>query len=75
MLQVSNNKATDTGLFNIIFTLIDSTISENIYMIEQLTLSEEGTVSIVASEFPCDANLSSVLARDLLNDSNFIFES
>ena len=75
VLQVSNNKATDTGLFNIIFTLIDSTISENIYMIEQLTLSEESTVSIVASEFPCDANLSSVLARDLLNDSNFIFES
>ena len=37
-----------------VFTVIDDKFSENIYIVEQLTFSQEGTVDIVASEHQCD---------------------
>lgn len=74
-MTVSNGKVTQSSLFNSVFTIQEVTRSENVYMVEQLTLDEDGTVQISASEFPCDTNLSSVMARDVLNDSLFVFEN
>ena len=37
----------------VIFTIKNARIGKNIYMVEQLTFSQEGTVDIVASEHPC----------------------
>ena len=44
-------------------------------MVEQLTLDEDGTVQIAASEFPCNENLASIVAADVLSDSLYIFEN
>ena len=74
-MTVSEGKATQSSLFNSVFTIKEVTRSENIYMIEQLTLEEDGTVQIAASEFPCDANLASIMAKDVLTDSLFVFET
>ena len=43
------------------FTINDpDKVSENIYVVEQLTFSEEGTVDIVASEHPCTTEAGTV---------------
>jgi len=39
---------------DIIFSIKDERVNQNIYVVEQLTFSQEGTVDIVASEHPCD---------------------
>jgi hypothetical protein len=38
-----------------------------VYVIEQLTFSQEGTVDIVASEHPCDDDRRSLLVAAMLN--------
>ena len=43
-------------------------------MVEQLTLSEEGLVDIVAVEFPTTSAFNSLIALDLLNSSAFTTE-
>jgi len=68
-ITVSNGKALDWSIAAI-FSLIETISSENVYRVEQLTLSQENTVEIAASEFPCDNNLSSLIAQDLTS-SNF----
>jgi hypothetical protein len=74
-MTVSGGKVTQSALFNSVFTIQEVTTSENIYLVEQLTLSEEGLVEVAASEFPCNANLSSLVAQDVLTDSLFVFEN
>ena len=51
---VSNNVVTDPEFHDSVFSLKNSSVSQNVYVVEQLTFSEEGTVDIVASEHPCD---------------------
>jgi hypothetical protein len=74
-LAISGGIVRDATFYSIIFTLIESNISQNIYMVEQLTLDEDGTVQISASEFPCNENLASIVAADVLSDSLYIFEN
>lgn len=76
-ITVSNNAVTDSTFFNTVFTIIDSSTSQNVYLVEQLTLNEDGIVQIVASEFPCDDRLSSLIAQDLMaaNRPRFVIES
>lgn len=66
-MEVSNNQVTDDAFNNSVFTIIVDTNSRGIYMVEQLTFSQEGTVDIVASEYPCDDKDRSILARDVLD--------
>lgn len=73
-MTVSNAKATEVALRNAVFTIVDATVSQNVYTVEQLTLTEDGTVQISASEFPCDTNGASLIAQDVLRDANFTFE-
>ena len=70
-MQVSDGKATDSKFNSSIFSVVSTTNSQNVYRVEQLTLSQENTVEIVASEFPCDSGLVSLMARDLRSSSAF----
>lgn len=74
-LTVSNGKSVDPTFAGTVFTVLQSTSSENVYMVEQLTLNEDNTVQITASEFPCDSRLSSLIAQDVLNPARFLSES
>ena len=40
-------------------------------MVEQLTFSQEGTVDIVASEYPCDDDERSLLAQQVVRSDLF----
>lgn len=73
-MTISGGIVAETSLWGALFTIVDATTSENIYMVEQLSLAEDNTVQITASDFPCDANLSSVMAQDVINDNRFFFE-
>jgi len=74
-MQVTNMTTSDATFFNTIFTIESTVISQNIYLVEQLTLDQDNTVSIVASEFPCDDNSVSKMALDITDDSKFTFDS
>lgn len=72
-MTLSDGRVTDSTLYGSLFTIVEATSSENIYMVEQLTLNEDGTVQITASEFPCDSRLSSLIAQDLTPDNRARF--
>ena len=68
-MQVSNGEVSDNALFNSVFAISNKTVSTNIYVIEQLTFSQEGTVDIVASEHACDSSDRSKLVDEFVNGS------
>jgi len=68
-LRIVNGKTSDPELFNSVFSVRDRSVSQNVYVIEQLTFSKEGIVDIVASEHPCDEEGRSRLVDSILNDS------
>ena len=71
-INVTNGKAQDWSIAAI-FSLVETVSSENVYRVEQLTLNQENTVEIVASEFPCDNNFSSLIAQDITGSGFQIF--
>ena len=73
-MTVASGKAVEPKFFDSVFTLLDSTVSSSTYMIEQLTVNEDGLVDIVAVDFPTTSTFNSKLALDLLNDSAFVTE-
>ena len=62
-MQVSSGRVADSKYHDSVFTIKNETVSQNVYVVEQLTFSEEGTVDIVASEHPCDDDGVSELAK------------
>ena len=68
-MQVSNGIVADSTFHDTVFTVRDTRVSQNVYVVEQLTFSEEGTVDIVASEHPCDDDGVSELAKLVAGDS------
>jgi len=73
-LTVANGKAVQPALFNTIFTLNNPTVSSATYVIEQLTLDEEGLVEVLATEFPTSDAYNSLVAQDILSPNIFITE-
>ena len=73
-LTVASGKAVQPGLFNTIFTLNNPTVSSSTYVIEQLTLDEEGLVEILATEFATTDTYNSLIAQDILSLGSFITE-
>jgi hypothetical protein len=71
-ITVSNGKALDWSVAAI-FSLVETISSENVYRVEQLTLNQENTVEIVASEFPCDNQFSSLIAQDITGNGFDVF--
>lgn len=70
-MTVSNGTVLETALYNAVFTIQDKTISTNVYLIEQLTLDEDGLVDISASDFPTDDTLVSLISQDLMDRNSF----
>ena len=70
-MQVANGVVTDSTFFNSIFTIQSPQVSENIYLVEQLTFEEDMTIRIVASEYPCDSAQVSELAKLVTDDAAF----
>ena len=68
-MEVTNGVVTATQFHSSVFTLVNQTVSQNIYVVEQLTFSQEGTVDIVASEHPCDDEDRSLLVDSIYNGS------
>jgi hypothetical protein len=73
LMTVSNGRVGDPLFHDSVFTLRNDTVSRNIYVVEQLTFSDQGTVDIVASEHPCDDDDRSELASLVTSDSFRIF--
>ena len=62
-MQVSGGQVADSKFHDSVFTIRNEKVAQNIYVVEQLTFSQEGTVDIVASEHPCDSDEVSELAQ------------
>jgi hypothetical protein len=73
-MTVANGKAVETKFADAIFTLVDASVASNTYMVEQLTLSEEGMVDIAAVEFPTTSTFNSLIALDVQNEAAFTTE-
>jgi len=71
-MQVSGGQVADSKFHDSVFTIRNEKVAQNIYVVEQLTFSQEGTVDIVASEHPCDSDEVSELAK-LIVDSSSVF--
>jgi len=56
---VADGIVTETTFHDTVFTIKNDEISTNTYVVEQLTFSDQGTVDIVASEYPCNDDGSS----------------
>ena len=70
-MNVSGQIVQNTEMRGGLFSVLNATVSQNVYMVEQLTLDSESTVQITASEFPCDSSFSSLIAQDLVNADRF----
>lgn len=70
-MNVSGQIVQNTEMRGGLFSVLNATVSQNVYMVEQLTLDSESTVQITASEFPCDSLFSSLIAQDLVNADRF----
>lgn len=73
-LTVKDGKAIEENLRNSLFTVTNSATSSSVYMVEQLTLGEDGMVDIVATEFPTNEAFNSLIALDVLSDAAFTTE-
>ena len=73
-MTVANGKAVESKFADAIFTLVNASVASGTYMVEQLTLSEEGLVDIAAVEFPTTATFNSLIALDVQNDAAFTTE-
>ena len=70
-MDVANGAVANSTFHNIVFTVQNTKVSENIYIVEQLTFSQDGIVDIVASEHPCDTDGSSKIATAVDSDDGF----
>jgi len=70
-ITVSGGRVTDSSVYNCLFTLLSTTVSKNVYQVEQLTLDEDGLVNVSAVEVPVDSTGASIVAKDVLTESNF----
>jgi predicted phage tail protein len=70
-MTVASGKVVEPKFYSSVFTVEDANVSSNTYMIEQLTIGEDGLVDIAAAHFPTTNTFNSDLALDLLNDSLF----
>ncbi len=73
-MTISGGKVLETALHDSLFTISDSTVSSNTYMVEQLTLGEDGMVDVMATEFPTTSTYNSKMAADVLDTSAYTTE-
>ena len=62
-MQITDGKVSDTKFHDSVFSINKKETSAHVYVVEQLTFSEEGTVDILASEHQCNDDRHSKLAK------------
>ena len=72
IMEVSDGRVSDSTFHDSVFTVTNERVSQSVYVVEQLTFSEEGTVDIVASEHPCDNDGVSELAKLIASETSVI---
>jgi hypothetical protein len=72
-LAVQNGKATNSALFNVVFTVYSTTAAKRVYKIEALSITEDGFVDIAATHQPIATNGG--LAIIQLDPRQFLVES
>jgi hypothetical protein len=70
-ITITNNTVSDANLRGTLFTLVSETVNKGVYQVEQLTLDEDGLVNVSAVEVPVDSAGASIVAKDVLTESNF----
>lgn len=70
-ITISNSRVATSSLHGALFTLLSSQVNQGLYQVEQLTLDEDGLVNIAAVEVPVDSSGASIVAKDVLTESNF----
>jgi hypothetical protein len=70
-LRITNNRVADERYRNTLFTILSETVNKGVYQVEQLTLDEDGLVNVSAVEVPVDDAGASIVAKDVLTESNF----
>ena len=75
LMNVSGGVVQESELYNSVFTVVNPTISQNVYQVEQLTLDADGVVQINATDFPCNDRLISEIALDVTNAARFTVDS
>jgi len=70
-VTISNNRVTTSSLYGTLFTLLSTQSNQGLYQVEQLTLDDDGLVNIAAVEVPVDSSGASIVAKDVLTESNF----
>ena len=63
---VAGGIVAETTFHDTVFTIKNDEVNTNTYVVEQLTFSDQGTVDIVASEYPCDDDGSSRIVQAIL---------
>ena len=71
IITVADNTVSDSQYHGSLFTLLSGSTDYSVYQIESLNLEEDGLVSISAVEVPTDASGVSIVAKDVLTESNF----
>jgi hypothetical protein len=69
-ITIQNNVVTNSSYYGIVFSTSDPIAQSGVYFVERLTLDEDCMVEVVASSFPCDENLVSVIAKDVFAEDN-----
>jgi hypothetical protein len=72
-ITVANGKVTNSSYWGMVYTYADTSINQNVYMIEELTLDDDGLVNIAASHCPVEGDASQV-ALDVTTASRFIYD-
>jgi hypothetical protein len=70
-ITISNGSVTDSTLYGCLFTLLSVEVGMGVYQVEQLTLDEDGLISISAVHVPTDAAGASIVAKDVLDETAF----
>ena len=63
------------ALRSTIFSVRNSEIKNNTYMVEAITLDEEGMVEVTASHFPVDTDGVSTIAKEVMDTGTVFTES
>jgi hypothetical protein len=66
-LTVANGEVADPTQRGMLFTRQSPVRERNVYLIEELTLDEDGLVDVSASHFPTDNALKSTIVADMLS--------
>lgn len=68
-LKVANGVA--QNLRNTVFSLRAASVATQVYQVEALDVDQDGIVTVKASSFPVDSQGRSLVAADVVSDSNF----